>query len=68
MIASIILAAGLSSRMGRFKPLLPYGGKTVIAQIVSVLKKAGLAEIIVVTGFNRTALEAELGNLGVRAV
>jgi molybdenum cofactor cytidylyltransferase len=33
-----------------------------------VLKKAGLAEIIVVTGFNRTALEAELGNLGVRAV
>ena len=34
MISAIVLAAGLSTRMGRAKQLLPYGEHTVIEQIV----------------------------------
>ena len=41
---AVIPAAGLSSRMGAFKPLLPYGGGTVIeSAIASVLPHADIA-------------------------
>ena len=50
MIAAIVLAAGLSSRMGRFKLTLPWGDHTVIGQVVATLEAAGVDEIIVVTG------------------
>jgi molybdenum cofactor cytidylyltransferase len=60
MISAIVLAAGLSSRMGRFKPLLPYGKRTVIEQIVTVLMESSIDETIVVTGFNKQAVETQL--------
>ena len=50
MTAAIVLAAGLSSRMGRFKLTLPWGDRTVIGQVVATLEAAGVDEIIVVTG------------------
>jgi molybdenum cofactor cytidylyltransferase len=49
-IGAIVLAAGLSSRMGVPKMALPWGDTTVIGQVVRVLSNAGLDEIIVVTG------------------
>ena len=51
-----ILAAGFSSRMGMFKPLLPLGDKTVIERVLAVSKAAGIKDIAVVTGYNREAL------------
>lgn len=51
-----ILAAGFSSRMGSFKPLLPMGGSTVIQRSLKAAKDAGLKDIIVVTGYNRKQL------------
>lgn len=51
-----ILAAGFSSRMGKFKPLLPLGDKTVIERAIAVSKAAGIRHITVVTGYNREAL------------
>ena len=60
MISAIVLAAGLSSRMGRFKPLLPYGECTVIEQIVTVLLKSPVEEVIVVTGFKGQTIETQL--------
>lgn len=51
-----ILAAGFSSRMGRFKPLLPLGDKTVIERVLAVSKAAGMKDIAVVTGYSREAL------------
>ncbi len=60
MISAIILAAGLSSRMGRFKPLLPYGHCTVIEQVITVLLTSHAEEVIVVTGFKHQALEQQL--------
>ena len=49
-IAAILLAAGLSSRMGQPKLLLPWGGTTVLGQVVSIYAAAGLEEIVVITG------------------
>jgi molybdenum cofactor cytidylyltransferase len=58
MIAAIVLAAGLSRRMGANKMMLPFGERTVLAQVVSVLQDCPLDEIIVVTGHEREKIEA----------
>jgi molybdenum cofactor cytidylyltransferase len=50
LIGAIVLAAGLSSRMGQPKMTLPWGETTVIGRVVDVLAEAGSSEIIVVTG------------------
>ncbi len=48
-----ILAAGFSSRMGKFKPLLPIGDETVVERAIKVSKAVGMREIAVVTGHKR---------------
>ena len=47
---AILLAAGRSSRMGAFKPLLPFGNKTVIESCIDYLRAGGVEEIVVVLG------------------
>ena len=49
-VAAILLAAGRSSRMGAFKPLLPFGNKTVIEACIDYLHDGGIEEIVVVLG------------------
>ena len=64
-ISAILLAAGLSSRMGMPKLLLPWGGTTVLGQVVSTFAGAGLEEIVVVTGGAHEQIErlaVELAN------
>jgi molybdenum cofactor cytidylyltransferase len=56
-ISAVLLAAGLSSRMGQPKLLLPWGGTTVLGQVVSTFAAAGLEEILVVTGGAREQVE-----------
>ncbi len=46
----VIVAAGLSSRMGDFKPLLPIQGKPAIVHLIGTMQKAGIDHCIVVTG------------------
>jgi molybdenum cofactor cytidylyltransferase len=65
-ISAVVLAAGLSTRMGRPKMILPWGSETVIGRVVSVLAKAGVAEIIVVTGGTHSEVEAALWGHPVR--
>jgi broad specificity phosphatase PhoE/CTP:molybdopterin cytidylyltransferase MocA len=55
----VVLAAGLSSRMGAFKPLLDVGGKPAAARLIDALKEGGAAEVVLVTGHARERL-AEL--------
>lgn len=55
--AAIILAAGYSSRMGAFKPLLPLGGKPAVQILIETARAAGLSPVVVVTGHNREELE-----------
>ena len=58
MITAIILAAGKSTRMGSPKMLLPWGNTTVIEHVISVFSKAGIEDILVVTGGARKQVEA----------
>ena len=60
---AVILAAGYSSRMKAFKPLLDIGGKTALERLVYELKQAGVRPIIVVTGHCREKLYPVLENL-----
>lgn len=70
MITAIVPAAGLSSRMGGAtpKPLLPWGQRTVIEQVVATLLTAGLDDVMVITGHRREAIEATLAGYPVRCV
>lgn len=66
MISAIVLAAGLSTRMGTLKQLLPYGERTVIEQVVSVLQSCSIDEIIVVLGHRGSEIRATLAPYAVR--
>ncbi len=57
-VGAVVLAAGLSTRMGRPKVLLPWGRQTVIEAIVRRLWRADLSEIVVVTGYKSRQVEA----------
>ena len=63
-IAAIVLAAGFSSRMGVFKPLLAFGERTVTGHVVAVLREAGVRHIHVVTGCHAELMALELAALG----
>ena len=58
--AAVIAAAGMSSRMGRFKPLLELGGKPMIRHIADTFRAFGVDKLVVVTGNNAAALEKAL--------
>ncbi|MDR2180452.1 MAG: NTP transferase domain-containing protein [Synergistaceae bacterium] len=60
-IVAVVVAAGRSSRMGEFKPLLPFRGSTVAETVVSTLRSAGAESVVVVTGREAKRLEAVLG-------
>ena len=47
---AVILAAGLSSRMHEFKPLLELGDSTIIVRAIENLKTAGASPVIIVAG------------------
>ncbi len=63
MIAAIILAAGMSKRMGQPKLLLPWEGTTVLGKVIKTFKQAGIEYILVVTGGDRELVEANLTEL-----
>ena len=63
-VAAVVLAAGRSSRMGQPKPVLPWGdGQTLLSTVVGQLRASPVAEIVVVTGLAREAVEASLKGL-----
>lgn len=57
---AVIVAAGMSSRMGAYKPMLPVGSASMSQHIVSTLRKAGAEPIVMVTGHEADLLEAHL--------
>ena len=62
MICAMVLAAGLSRRMGVQKLLLPFGGKTVIAHIVDQILASNVDEIRVVVGHEGKRVSRELSD------
>lgn len=61
MLNIIVLAAGMSRRMGKEnKLLLPFGGSTVIETTITNILKAEIGTITVVTGHEAEAVQAVL--------
>ena len=56
----IILAAGLSSRMKAFKPLLKLKGKTIIENTIDSMFYAGVDQVSLVLGYRGREVEAKL--------
>ena len=53
--------------MGAFKPLLPFGGVSVVEVCVNALREAGVEEVVVVVGHRAGEVRAALAHLpGVR--
>lgn len=68
MITAIILAAGESKRMGQPKMLLPWGEGTVLSNIITVFRKAGLEDIIIITGGAKDKVEDSISHHKVRTI
>src|SRR2546422_11447770 len=66
MIFAIVLAAGLSRRMGKSKLLLAYGGTTVLRHATEHVLDAGIHDVVVVVGPEHGATARALEGLPVR--
>ena len=65
-IGAVILSAGLSSRMGDFKPLLRIGVRNALEHAVDGFLQAGIEEIVVVTGHRADEVANVAESLGVK--
>jgi len=65
-IAAIVLAAGLSSRMGANKLLADYRGAPLVVHVASAALASAARPVIVVTGHDAAKVEAALAGLDVR--
>ncbi len=63
--AALIVAAGMSSRMGEFKPMLNIGSISIAQRVVASLQQAGVDKIVMITGYNATQLERHLSGRGI---
>jgi CTP:molybdopterin cytidylyltransferase MocA len=59
--SAILLAAGASRRMGEPKPLLRWGGTTLLAWEIAELMRSQVDDIVVVTGADAEAVRRALG-------
>ncbi|GIN91138.1 hypothetical protein J6TS1_08210 [Siminovitchia terrae] len=66
--AGLLLAAGLSSRMGKLKALLPWEGRPLIQYQIEQMKQAGIDEIIVVLGYKAEYLQKIISTFEIKAV
>ena len=64
-LGALIVAAGMSRRMGEFKPMLSIGSISVAQRVVATLSQAGVSKIVMVTGYNAVILERHLAGNGI---
>jgi molybdenum cofactor cytidylyltransferase len=67
-IGAVILAAGASSRFGKPKQLIQYGGKSMVRRAIDVATKAGCLPIAVVVGSDSDDITRELQKANVAIV
>ncbi len=67
-IAAVILAAGTSTRMGWFKPMLPLGDACALERVVRTFRAGGVETLIVITGHRAGELQPVLAELPAQAV
>jgi molybdenum cofactor cytidylyltransferase len=68
MVSAVVLAAGLSTRMGRNKLLLSFKDKPLVVRVVDTLLASKVDEIIVVLGHEIEKVRVELQGKPVRLV
>lgn len=59
--SAILLAAGVSRRMGTLKALLDWQGRPLIMHQIVALREAGVDEVVVVLGHRADELQARIG-------
>lgn len=64
----VILAAGLATRMGRPKQLLPYGDTTVLGSVIAAARRSQLERVILVLGAYGDEVEAAVDATDVAVV
>ena len=65
-ISGILLAAGLSTRMGEPKQLLPFGKSTIVETVVDNMLGAKFDEVIVVVGHRAEEIQKQLGTRAIK--
>lgn len=60
MIAAIVLAAGMATRMGENKLLIEIDGRPLVARVADAVLEVGLAPVVVVTGHEADRVRAAL--------
>jgi len=68
VIGAIVLAAGLSRRMGQAKLVMPVGGRAIVRHAVESVLAGGVDSVWVVTGPDVEPIEAALAGLEVQIV
>ncbi len=68
VVAGILLAAGLSTRMGQPKQLLPFGGNTIVETVVDSMLAAKFHEVTVVVGHCAEQIQEKLAERPVKIV
>jgi len=66
VIAAVVLAAGLSRRMGQAKLLMPVGGRAIVRYVVESVLAGGVDLVWVVTGPDVEPIAAALSGLEVQ--
>lgn len=64
-LGAVITAAGMSSRMGEFKPMMNLGSISIAQRVIATMQQAGATRVVVVTGFQAERLERHLSRSGV---
>lgn len=59
--SAVLLAAGVSRRMGTLKALLDWQGRPLIVHQIVALREAGADEVVVVLGHRADELQARIG-------
>jgi molybdenum cofactor cytidylyltransferase len=67
-VVAVLLAAGTSSRMGDFKQLMPYRGRTIVEACVETLLETSADETVVVVGHRGDEVAAAVARHPVRVV
>ncbi|MDP2887568.1 MAG: nucleotidyltransferase family protein [Bacteroidota bacterium] len=65
---AIVLAAGMSTRMGTQKLLLPFDGKTIVEKVVENILNSGIGNVVVVLGANSVEITEVLKSWPVQTI
>ena len=62
---AVIVAAGMSTRMKQFKQLMKIGDMSIAERVIVNFRRAGVQDIVMVTGYNADQLEKSLRYFGI---